>query len=91
MVYKLGGQERQHLTAPIKKWRFSASYDSFVVQQTFVLRINICGENRHLRQAAPRCTKGSLRSPSVQRGAAAPLLHEVLPTVAHRTTTVLQN
>jgi len=37
------------------------------------------------------CTKGSLRSPSVQRGAAAPLLHEVLPTVAHRTTTVLQN
>jgi len=41
--------------------------------------------------AAKRCTKGSLRSPSVQRGAAAPLLHEVLPTVAHRTTTVLQN
>jgi len=43
------------------------------------------------RQQANRCTKGSLRSPSVQRGAAAPLLHEVLPTVAHRTTTVLQN
>ncbi len=25
--------------------------DAFVVNQTFVLRINICGENRHLRQA----------------------------------------
>ena len=28
--------------------------DSFVVNQTFVLRINICGENRHLRQAENR-------------------------------------
>jgi len=28
--------------------------DSFVVNQTLVLRINICGENRHLRQAANR-------------------------------------
>ena len=32
--------------------QFSA--DTFVVNQTFVLRINICGENRHLRQAAKR-------------------------------------
>jgi hypothetical protein len=31
-------QERQHLTAPTKNWRFSASYDSFVVNKTFVLR-----------------------------------------------------
>ena len=46
--------ERQHLTAVWQKWRFSASYDSFVGQQTVVLRINICGENRHLRQAAKR-------------------------------------
>ena len=30
--------ERQHLTAPTKNWRFSASYDSFVVNQTFVPR-----------------------------------------------------
>jgi len=28
------------------------SADTFVVNQTLVLRINICGENRHLRQAA---------------------------------------
>jgi len=46
--------ERQHLTVPKKNWRLSASYDSFVVKQTLVLRINICGENRHLRQAAKR-------------------------------------
>jgi len=81
----------QLVTAPTRNWRLSASYESFVVQQTLVLRMSICGKNRQLLVAANRCTKGSLRSPSVQRGAAAPLLHEVLPTVAHRTTTVLQN
>jgi len=54
MVYKLGGQERQQLTAPTKNWRFSASYDSFVVQQTFVLRMKICGENRQLLVADNR-------------------------------------
>jgi hypothetical protein len=46
--------ERQHLTAPKKNWRLGASYDSFVVQQTFVLRMNICGENRQLLLAANR-------------------------------------
>ena len=46
--------ERQHLTAVWQKWRFSASYDSFVVEKTVVLRMNICGENRHLRQARKR-------------------------------------
>jgi len=30
------------------------SADSFVVNQSLVLRINICGENRHLRQAPNR-------------------------------------
>jgi hypothetical protein len=35
MVYKHGGQKRQHLTAPTKNWRFSASYDSFVVKPAF--------------------------------------------------------
>ena len=32
----------------------SCSKDTFVVNQTLVLRINICGENRHLRQARKR-------------------------------------
>jgi hypothetical protein len=31
-----------------------ASYDSFVVNQTFVLRMNICGKNRQLLVAANR-------------------------------------
>jgi hypothetical protein len=46
----------QPITAPTKNWRFSASYDSFMVAQTFVLRINICGENRQLLVAANRYT-----------------------------------
>ena len=29
--------------------------DTFVVNQTLAIRINICGENRHLRQAKNRC------------------------------------
>jgi len=33
------------------------SADTFVVNQTLVLRINIGGENRHLRQARKRCTQ----------------------------------
>jgi len=44
----------QLITAPTKNWRFSASYDSFVVVQTFVLRMNICGKNRQLLVAANR-------------------------------------
>ena len=33
------------------------SADTFVVNQSLVLRINICGENRHLRQARKRYKK----------------------------------
>jgi hypothetical protein len=47
-------RERQPITAPTRNWRFSASYDSFVVAQTFVLRMNICSKNRQLRQARNR-------------------------------------
>jgi hypothetical protein len=47
--------EGQQLTAVWRNGGFSASYDSFVVKQTVVLlRINICGENPPLRQAAKR-------------------------------------
>jgi hypothetical protein len=46
--------EHQLPTAPTRNWRFSASYDSFVVNQTFVLRMNICGKNRQLLVAANR-------------------------------------
>lgn len=47
-------QEGQQLTAVWRNGGFSASYDSFVGKQTVVLRINICGENPPLRQAANR-------------------------------------
>jgi hypothetical protein len=47
-------KNNEHLTAPTKNWRFSASYDSFVIEQTLVLRIKFSGENRHLLVAANR-------------------------------------
>ena len=54
MVVTHDRQERQPITAVWRNGGFSASYDSFVVQQTVVLRINICGEIPPLRQAAKR-------------------------------------
>jgi hypothetical protein len=47
-------QEGQQLTAVWRNGGCSASYDSFVVNQTVVLRISICGKNPPLRQAAKR-------------------------------------
>jgi len=38
----------------LAKVAVQCSADTFVVNQTFVLRINICDKNRHLRQAATR-------------------------------------
>jgi len=38
----------------LAKVAVSFSADTFVVKESLVLRINICGENRHLRQAAKR-------------------------------------
>ena len=46
--------EHQLPTAVLQKWRFSASYDSFVDNQSSVLRLKFSGENRHLRKAAKR-------------------------------------
>ena len=46
--------EQLVLTAVWRNGGFSASYDSFVGQQTVMLRINICGGNPPLRQAANR-------------------------------------
>jgi hypothetical protein len=54
MVVTHDRQERQPITAPTRNWRLSASYDSFVVNPTFVLRMNICGKNRQLLVAANR-------------------------------------
>ena len=38
----------------LAKVAVQCSADTFMVNQSLVLRINICGENRHLRQAAKR-------------------------------------
>jgi len=38
----------------LAKVAVQCSADTFVVNQTLVLRINICGGNRHLRQATKR-------------------------------------
>jgi hypothetical protein len=46
--------ERQHLTAVWRNGGFSASYDSFVVGSSAVLRLNFCAKNPPLRQAAKR-------------------------------------
>jgi hypothetical protein len=40
----------------LAKVAVQCSADTFVVNQSLVLRINICGENRHLRQAPKRCS-----------------------------------
>ena len=53
-------QERQHLTAVWRNGGLSASYDSFVGEQTVVLRINFCAKNPPLRQAAKRYTQALL-------------------------------
>ena len=42
----------------LAKVAVQCSADTFVVNQTLVLRINICGENRHLRQARNRYLQG---------------------------------
>jgi len=38
----------------LAKVAVQCSADTFVANQSLVLRINICGENRHLRQAPKR-------------------------------------
>jgi len=44
---------RRHNTG-LAKVAVQCSADTFVVNESLVLRINICGENRHLRQAPKR-------------------------------------
>jgi hypothetical protein len=50
----IGTTKPQQLTAALRNGGFGASYDSLVVNQTFVLRMNICGINPPLRKAAKR-------------------------------------
>ena len=44
-------EEQQPGNTGLAKVAVQSSADTFVVNQSLVLRINICGKNRHLRQA----------------------------------------
>jgi hypothetical protein len=46
--------EAQPVTAVWRNGGFSASYDSFAVDSSAVLRLNFCAKNPPLRQAAKR-------------------------------------
>ena len=45
----------------LAKVAVQCSADTFVVNQSLVLRINICGENRHLRQARKRYRQPNIK------------------------------
>jgi hypothetical protein len=47
-------ERRAACNTGLAKVAVQCSADSFVVNQSLVLRINICSENRHLRQARER-------------------------------------
>mgnify|MGYP006990010290 CR=1 FL=1 len=51
------GQESRTHNRRLAKVAVQCCADTFVVNQSLVLRINICGENRHLRQAPKRSAK----------------------------------
>jgi len=48
-----GGEAGRHNTG-LAKVAVQYSASTFVVNQNLILHINICGENRHLRQARNR-------------------------------------
>ncbi|NUM50662.1 MAG: hypothetical protein HUU48_06045 [Flavobacteriales bacterium] len=51
----------------LAKVAVQCSADTFVVNQTLVLRINICGENRHLRQARNRYRQALTTTQTINR------------------------
>ena len=53
-----GRKESRTHNSTYKKLAVQCSADTFVVNQTLVLRINICGKNRQLLVAANRCVQG---------------------------------
>jgi hypothetical protein len=75
MVVAHDRQVRQPITAPTRNWRFSASYDSFVLAQTLVRRMNICGKNRQLLVAANLYSHQTYQHPNPLR-----FPHQYLPS-----------
>jgi len=54
MLRNLNKKKERTANTGLAKVAVQCSADTFVVNQSLVLRINICGENRHLRQARKR-------------------------------------
>jgi hypothetical protein len=56
LVYKLGGQERQHLTGVWQKWRFCAPHihlwliKVWLSASTFVVKIATCAKRQTVNQ-----------------------------------------
>ena len=59
-------ERRAACNSTYPKGGVSCSKDSLVVNQTLVLRINICAENRHLRQARKRYASCFRRNHSLE-------------------------
>ncbi len=57
-------EARTHNTG-LAKVAVQCSADTFVVNQTLVLRINICAGNRHLRQARNRWLQAFPTTPTL--------------------------
>jgi len=59
-LVKTDDRRRAAYNTGLAKVAVQCSADTFVVNQSLVLRINICDENRHLRQARNRvCLESS--------------------------------
>ena len=56
------GKEGRTHNSGLAKVAVQCSADTFVVNQSLVLRINICGKNRHLRQAAKRYKQFNIKT-----------------------------
>jgi len=52
-------QETPAANRRLAKVAVQGSADTFVINQSLVLRINICGKNSHLRQAPNRYGQGA--------------------------------
>jgi hypothetical protein len=63
MVQMVGRIEQHTANTGLAKVAVQCSAETFVVNQSLVLRINICGENRHLRQARKRYAQYGTLSP----------------------------
>ena len=57
----MGRSKQRTANTGLAKVAVQCSADTFVVNQSLVLRINICGENRHLRQARKRYFKSKVK------------------------------